>query len=295
MKYLRFKEHPFLLFNGNPEFINCYGEKIHNEYGFRGNWTINELNEIDKKIYCMGESSTYCAYIERNEDTWAERLGSKLGIKVINGGGSGWTSIQSLMRFITYVDLIKPFLIIIYQGKNDFHPFVNGNLNMKTIDIDYGNVIHPIKIGRTAKILSDFKIFSEFMERYGHGKARNVLWQIYGRKPFTQEEVRQGLGRVSSLNWQGLLSRYKSIVALCKYRGIKVLFVTQKVENPVYEKYMSFLNDNIKGFKDCLIYDFASVKIPKGTLLDTTHFSIKGCDLFSDKLYEFITECPIKK
>jgi len=128
-------ENPFLSFSNNPDFRNSLGEKIHNRYGFRNSDDFLDKDSGKKIIYCAGDSSTYCNFIEKNEDAWPHILEDKLkealddkGIKVVNGACGGWTSYLSLIRFCAWVDILKPKLVIVYHGKTDFAPFIKGDI-----------------------------------------------------------------------------------------------------------------------------------------------------------------------
>src|SRR3989338_3926217 len=99
---LRYAEHPFLALTSNPEFRNSFGEKIHNKYGFRHTGDFTDIDsDRDFVVYCTGGSSTYCNFIERNEDTWPGQLEKRLSaisrnikVRVVNGSCPGWTSFQ---------------------------------------------------------------------------------------------------------------------------------------------------------------------------------------------------------
>ena len=78
--------------------------------------------------------------MDKFEDTWPALVQQKLKNEnciVINFGVGAWTTMQSLIRCITWFPKIKPDLLIFYHAKNDLTPLVNGNLDEKFIYPDY--------------------------------------------------------------------------------------------------------------------------------------------------------------
>jgi hypothetical protein len=300
----RYSEHPFLAFSLNPEFRNPFGEKIHNKYGFRCKEEFEDLNDKDL-VYCIGGSSTYCAFIEKNEDTWPDILNGELTrashnekLKVINGACGGWTSYQSLIRFLAWIDVLKPKLVIVYHGKNDFAPFVNGKLSEKEIYPDYGNVMRSLRLDGITKRFSVLSRASYICRvLYGAYVSRKylyVLLHIYGSsRKLTREEAKQGLKRVGPKEYEFIMSRYRTFAALCKDRKIPILFVTQKVETQQYKPYMEELNRGIKALecreKGCFVYDFdKEVPNKEGLLYDHIHFTPFGGRIFAKYVKDFI-------
>ena len=303
---IRYIEHPFLGFSLSPEFRNSLGEKIHNKYGFRSMDDFDDINEKDV-IYCAGGSSTYCINIEQNRNTWPNVLNGELKnitgdkkIQVINAACSGWTSFQSLIRFSGWIDVLKPKLVVIYHGKNDFAPFVNGKLSEKEIFPDYGNVMHSLRLSAIAKKIPDFIKFSYTAKvlycAYLSRVYMNVLWRVYAtNRNFTQKESNEGLKRINYKEWEFLISRYRSFAALCKERKIPILFVTQKVRMKRYEAYMEELNMRIKTLENkpdkCFVYDFdKEINDEPGILYDHIHFTEIGARFCGKAVANYIAK-----
>lgn len=300
----RYAEHAFLAFSLNPEFRNSSGKKIHNKYGFR---EYDDFKDLENKsvIYCMGASSTYCNFIDENEDTWPAILEQKFrnassfsDVKVINGGCGAWTSFQSLIRLSAWIDIIKPKLIIVYDGKNDFSPFLNAKLSVKEIFPDYGNIVRSFRLSYVARMLDLMSLFScaakVFYARYINEKYKNILSHIYvSDKNLTRLDAIEGLKRVGNREFDFIFSRFKSVASLAKERGIPVLFVTQKLVKHLLEPQMKILNDRIKTLgepnRGCFVYDFAGEKINEDTVLsDHIHFTKEGARQFSEYLMKYI-------
>ncbi|NQU95481.1 MAG: hypothetical protein HQ549_04550 [Candidatus Omnitrophica bacterium] len=300
----RYIEHPFLAFSLNPEFKNSFGEKIHNKYGFRSNDDFSNIKEKDL-IYCAGASSTYCNFIEKNEDTWPHILEGELhqelnhdDIRVINGGCGAWTSYQSLIRFSAWVDVMKPKLVIIYHGKNDFSPILNAKPSVSEIYPDYGNVMRSLRFDSVARYLPRLAKYTYtgkvLYGRYINSKYSNVLWHVYNlNKLLTRETALKNTQRIGSREKDIIFSRFKSFASLCSYRAIPILFVAQKVISDIFEPYIKELNERIATLEDrangCFVYDFAKDVVDKKNLLsDHIHFSENGTKIFSKLLKNYI-------
>ncbi len=301
---LRYTEHPFLGLSLNPDFKDSFGEKIHNKYGFRHKDDFEDVKSKDV-IYCPGGSMVYCNLIEKNSDTWPNVLENKLkdstkneNIQLVNAACGGWTSYQSLIRFTAWIDTLKPKLLIMYHGKNDFVPFISGKLSQKELFPDYSNVMHSLHMSKLVRKLPHLAKFSHTTRvLYGAFINRaymNVLLHIYGlKRAVTQDEAKEGLERITESNWESIMSRYKSFAALCKSRNIPILFVTQKVKKDLYRPYMSELNRRIKQLENrqenCFVYDFENdVRNDQELFYDDVHFNVDGAKLFADRLNNYI-------
>jgi len=305
---LRYAEHPFLAMTANPDFKNSLGEKIHNKYGFRHKSDFSNIHDSGRMmVYCAGGSSTYCNFIERNEDTWPGVLESEFSknleapiVSVINGAVSGWTSLQSLIRFSAWVDVLKPALVIIYHGKNDFAPFVNSDTSIPEIYPDYGNVMFSLQLDSLARklpVLSRYTYTGKVLYGlYVNRKYVNVTWAIYNQsRPTSKDDCIKGLERIGDKEWEFIISRYRSFKSLCNDRGIPILFVTQKVVSEIYEPYMNEINSRIKLLEArndrCYVYDFASeFKDIKGLLYDSVHFTPDGARIFAEHVRKYIVD-----
>lgn len=71
------------------------------------------------KIICLGDSLTF-GYGVYKKDCWVSRLGSNSTFSVINKGINGDTSSSLLMRYDRDLLSMKPELLILLIGTNDF-------------------------------------------------------------------------------------------------------------------------------------------------------------------------------
>ncbi len=300
---LRYAEHPFLGYALNPEFRNSFGEAIHNTCGFRFEGDLYNLDGT--VVYCAGDSSTYCNGIERNKDTWPALLQNALRTHpsykeavVVNGGCGAWTSFQSLIRFLTWVDVIRPQLVIVYHGKTDFIPFMAGDASVRKIFPDYSNIMCSLRMGALARAWGALARFS-YAGKIAYGAYvntayENIHWKVLRQKKAKlPNEIRKGLRRVTPEAFDFIFSRYRSFVDACVARKIPILLVTQRVASVLYRPYMSELNDRIRSLacapEGVYVYDFdREASGADRFLFDSVHFTHEGVRFFSERLRDFI-------
>ena len=94
-----------------------------NENGFRSKPTIQSLTESQTrkhpKVWFIGDSYTQAVEVG-NDKTFYHLLEKKLPIEVYAYGASGFSTLQQLMIFEKYVDVIKPDLVVWQFCSNDF-------------------------------------------------------------------------------------------------------------------------------------------------------------------------------
>jgi lysophospholipase L1-like esterase len=99
-----------------------------NDLGYRGKSFHREKQPGVYRIACLGASSTFGAEVP-DDETYAVHMDSLLTARmpdrqfeVINAGIPGYTSAECLINFSMRVVDLKPDLVIIYLGYNDFKP-----------------------------------------------------------------------------------------------------------------------------------------------------------------------------
>ncbi|HAD88122.1 MAG TPA: hypothetical protein DCG48_12235 [Rhodospirillaceae bacterium] len=118
---LRYQRHHYLGYCLRPNYRN--GPNAHNSLGYRG----GELAAKSEKVYriaCLGGSTTYNYGIEDWRDTYPNQLERILrergyAVEVVNAGGPGWSSHESLINFHFRLLDIQPDLIIVKHAIND--------------------------------------------------------------------------------------------------------------------------------------------------------------------------------
>jgi lysophospholipase L1-like esterase len=124
-----YRPHHYLLYELAPSYVSPDGLTHHNRHGFRGPEIPVPKPPGTFRVVCMGESSTYCVGIPRDEDTYPARLEHHLraaaaprALDVVNAGVGGYTSAENLLCFIFKVHPLEPDLIVYYYTHNDVHP-----------------------------------------------------------------------------------------------------------------------------------------------------------------------------
>ncbi len=107
-------DYPYLPYVPNPEFPGV------NELGFRGASFSPHKAPDSFRIVCLGGSTTfngYPAYLEEALQDDLARAGLRL--EVINGGNLQWTTMDSLISFITRCLPLEPDAVVVYHAVND--------------------------------------------------------------------------------------------------------------------------------------------------------------------------------
>ena len=82
-------------------------------------------DDPDLRVLAIGDSTTFGLGVE-NDETWPHYLGQALSasgrnVEVLNGGTSGYTSIQGLCLLDKHGDALQPGIVIATFGNNDSH------------------------------------------------------------------------------------------------------------------------------------------------------------------------------
>lgn len=189
-----YQPHPFLNYELNPNHSD------HNELGFRGQF--NKKDSID--IVCMGGSTTYCVKVSE-ENSWPALLADMSGLNTLNCGVPAYTTAHHIPLLALRLVHLKPKVIIFHIGFNDLkteylYP------NLKT---DYSNAFkawdEPLyyRSQFLAKIIDGSQHINRIVEHIPH-------------RQFTTENQDTAFR-----------SNVEVLSAVCKLRGIKVLFVIQ--------------------------------------------------------------------
>lgn len=303
---MRYDEHPFLAMTLNSDFHNSRGEKIHNKYGFRHSDDFEWIGEKNNLIiYCAGSSTTYGNFIEKNDETWPTNLETKINqairdrrTRVINAACGGWNLLQSIIRFIAWVDLLKPDLVILYHGKTDLWPFANSDLSVQEIFPDYGNVMFSLKVEKEIPLFARYSFTGKVLYGIYINKVYgNVLWRIFNRSRATdRSEVESGLKRIGEREWTFIMSKFQSFISLCESRDIPILLLTEINQSEPYKPYIDELTRRIKTLENrqrkCFVYDIASEMRQYGTShFDFGgHFTLDGSQVFAGLVERYIME-----
>tara|TARA_B100000989_G_C19531918_1_gene470534 strand:- start:1229 stop:2308 length:1080 start_codon:yes stop_codon:yes gene_type:complete len=303
---LIFVPHPFTNWSLNPAYKNNKKEPQHTQEGFKktdNHNSIIEKNENEtkfKNIICIGGSTTQCMEMENYQDTWPAILNSKLREKnfsVYNFGVGAWGTTQSLIRCQAWLPIIKPDLMIIYQTKNDFTPFYQGDQSKKFIHPDYQNIYGQF----SNNIKLDNKVFLKFLPLYKllyyfftfkKKIQTNGLLSIY--RPYNDPNY-LGLKRVNDKSIENIVLRLKLIFEIANYYNSKVIYIPEIIYGGEYNK---IIEENllpkvkkiISNYNNVSFVEIQKNKIEynKDNFLDKMHFSLKGNKKFSNIIYDLV-------
>ncbi|MCH7807611.1 MAG: hypothetical protein IIB60_00175 [Planctomycetes bacterium] len=110
-------DYPYLPFIPNPE------DHRVNELGFRGEEITRRKPPDTYRIVCLGGSTTWDGYPALLQDELHDDFARRgLDLEVINAGNICWTSMESVINFITRCLPLGPDAIIVYKAVNDAVP-----------------------------------------------------------------------------------------------------------------------------------------------------------------------------
>lgn len=117
--------HRYLGYYPTPGYTK--GKNRHNSLGYRGEEIVLPKPDGELRIVCLGGSTTYDSDIEDYRLAYPARLEAELRergygrVTVINAGGAGWTSWESLIGFELRVLDLDPDIVIDFDAINDVH------------------------------------------------------------------------------------------------------------------------------------------------------------------------------
>lgn len=121
-----YRFHPYKIFEIIPGAVFISGNK-HNSFGFRGEEFKKEKPKNEFRIFVIGGSTTYSTS-SKDSYTYSEFLqknlnknlkGQSATIRVVNAGVRSYTSVQSLINYLTNLLQYNPDMVIVQVGIND--------------------------------------------------------------------------------------------------------------------------------------------------------------------------------
>jgi hypothetical protein len=90
----------------------------------------------------------------------------------------------------------------------------------------------------------------------------------------------------------------RNVVALCAGNEVPLLYMTQRVEDPIFTPYIQEINARIRSLenpaKDCFVFDLdRTLPYEAGLLVDKIHFSHAGCQRVGQLIALFLVESGI--
>lgn len=300
---LRLCPHPFTNWSLNPAFCNALGERIHTAEGFRRtSGSEFELAGIKERpdacaVLCVGGGATYCSGIDRTDKTWPALLRGILSrdrdAEVINCGVPGWNSMQSLIRCLAWLPLLRPQTVIMYQAKNDLEILSQVPDTDEAVFPDHQNAM------------------CQYAQALEPAYARPLLYVPF----FALLEVR----RLSSLDRspcgaksvdarrvkrlatedviEGIVFRAEAIAAMCASIGCAFIYVPEITTaddeiQPLYETVYNRVRDRLKRYDNAFYRDIRTdMPADAGYFIDGNHLSEEGCGRFAGLMAQAVRAC----
>ena len=303
-----FAPHPFTNWSLNPDYRNKNGDCTHTVEGFRKTQKDDSILQLVRdntnafKIVCIGGSAVQCMEMELYQDSWPAKLKEKLSpdnnkVLVFNFGVGAWGTLQSLIRCVNWLPMIKPNLLVFYQAKNDLTPLANSAENEKQLYPDYQNVMGQFSesfvtnFPKWLNYIPFFFLLFYFLEFKILHKNYGLL-SVYRPKPW---ENMKGFERLTDEYRDGIFFRIKTIFNICASLECPVLYIPEIVRSGDYAELLDSLYNEIykisKGYDHVNWFNIKEL-FPDSDryFLDKMHFSKDGCDLFAELLARHIQQ-----
>lgn len=301
--------HPFTNWSLNPTYANHEGENNHTIEGFRktteGNSIIQLLRENPNayKIVCVGGSTTYCSGIFKFQKTWPAILNRYLkekNVLVFNFGVSGWGTLQSVIRCLSWLPLVRPQLLMMYQAKNELTPLFLATKKEHYIYPDYQNVMGQFSehlFLRFPKWVYYIPIFSLIEMRRLRGGDFYSTYQ----KP-TQLLSHEGFDRFNSEMLEGTVFRTEVLLNICKILECEFLYIPEIIRGSPYadkmEKIYPYILDTIHKYEHGEFLDIRPLMPTSDEYFqDKLHFTEQGCEAFAkivaEKISSHMVSCTL--
>jgi lysophospholipase L1-like esterase len=237
---LRNEPHPYLAYalrHGWQTKPGAERQASHNSLGFRGPETTWKKPEGVTRVVCLGGSSVY-GHTETSDATcWPARLQVHLAEmvpdrkwEVINWGTSGYSTFEVLVNLAFRAVDLDPDLVIVYESINDMRcalyywpdrPIRHDNTHWRAVWPDErASPIEPL-LERSMT----YRIFRRYCTDYFKRKADLGAYAMVGFEPDAKNYYT--IPEPTKLGFQNSFRNLKSIVAVARTHGAKVLLCTQ--------------------------------------------------------------------
>lgn len=307
-----FQRHPWLMVSPIPNLSITRGNITvsHNALGFRGKPFSMDKLVGQRRIVAYGGSTTYCTGVT-DDDTWPEQLEHQLGppYQVVNAGMPGYTTAEHIIQTALQSFDLSPDIAVYYLGWNDAR-----NMHVKGLASDYSDFHGKSQLGFVPATVP-------FHNRSALLTRLHALCQRWSPCVPEMEHYRYTLnGKISREPDQRALAIYtynlKTLVALCRARGILIILVPQvlnqsKLTADTSYGWLPFIKDRDVP-RIMTLYNEAMINVcqTEGTVclvsalstawqpsdfLDQGHFSSQGNQKFAALLAEAIRRVDVVK
>jgi len=141
---LNYIQHHYLNYALNPGLAFGDEKQINSKYRIRRAEPIRPRQNVKWRALVLGGSTTFGEFLRREEDTWVAQLEQLVRREcgnecdVINGGVAGYTVLENLIHYVTFLQELAPNVVVLYEGINDVDARLFGS-----ITLDYSNYRIP--------------------------------------------------------------------------------------------------------------------------------------------------------
>lgn len=202
--------------------ISAFGRSVSfNRFGYRSPERAFGKPPGTRRVLCAGGSTTFDLAAADEASTWPALLEARLGgVEVWNAGFPGWTSVENLISFALRDGDLEPEVVVFFQGINDLQPgahlpfdreYVAGHAAESRLAL--GLDLPPIAWSERSLLLE---------------RVRDLLgeeadpWQRLQAPVAGERRTRLPDEAVTTFE-----RNVRSLVALARARGSRVLLVTQ--------------------------------------------------------------------
>ncbi len=222
-------DYPYLPFVLNPDHPGI------NALGFKGEPISREKPPGTYRIVCLGGSTTfngYPAYLEEAlRDDFARR---GLRLEVINAGNQCWTTMESLINFITRCLPLSPDAVVVYHAVND-------------VIYSFSDEFSPDYSNLRKRLEKDDPLFWDYLPACLDHSAAFVLFRaVFERKVGTRGigiRVTRDVKDMKHRRFQGLEPFRQNLLTLASIteaRGISLFLCTQVFNREAKKRHSLF-------------------------------------------------------
>jgi lysophospholipase L1-like esterase len=281
-----------------------------NSLGFRGPELPRVKPRGTLRIACIGASTTLCAEVNADAETWPERLAASLraahptlAVDVINSGIPGTGVEETRIDYTARVAPLEPDVVVIYHATND--------LSRDTRNLAKERGLLTERLDQPS-LLARYSVVADLIEKN---------FRIYRRQRAATNQSAPLLDCDFTALAATFESRLARLVEECRRGGARVVVVTfstrlrreqdpaQRIASAVTSLYyMPYLDPErlLDGFAaynaairrvgahpDALLVDAADgIPADAAHFVDSVHFTSRGCERFAEIVFAALESDP---
>tara|TARA_B100000214_G_scaffold371707_1_gene348573 strand:- start:214 stop:1356 length:1143 start_codon:yes stop_codon:yes gene_type:complete len=205
-----------------------------NNFGFRGDNLTEEKNISEYRIFLIGGSTIENLYIDdlksvekRLQKKLQSVIDTSMQIKVLNAGKSGDISTDHLSMIAHRINHLKPNLIVLLCGINDFRRSINNYdyLHMPKKESAHISKMFKKVLTRYSQITRRVLILKNNINIDNH--IEKITFITRHKQLFKNNQKKEEIRFTKQYSTKYYENNLKSIVGLCKINNISLILLTQ--------------------------------------------------------------------